>query len=317
MTYPKYYGNGAYCYSNSTAMLLSSIGEDISPSTIEVLGGVGLGAYVLGDGNMVFLSNYSGLPDRGISRALKSLGFEFEEKSWESDEYFPLEELRNLIKQGPVLLGPLDMGFLKYDPSSNNHFGVDHFITAYDYDADSVCVHDPAEFPNVWIKNEDLNNAWKAENIGYKRGYYRYWTNPKRIISPSNKDLFQKAINTFIEIYEDGKTYSAPKNKLIDVEAIQFLANNIKNNVLTSSEIGLLTGFVIPVSAKRTNDFYAFLKEHDEKLANLKLEQSKMLGKIHTALMDKSTESASNYLNQYAELEKSFKSAVLGYKGSN
>jgi len=315
--YPKYYGNGAYCYSNSTAMLLSSIEEDISPSIIEVLGGVGLGAYALDKGNMVFLSNYSGFPDRSISRALESLGFNFEEKNWESEEYYPLEELRELIKQGPVLLGPLDMGYLKYDPSSNNHFGVDHFVVAHDFDDKRVCVHDPAEFPNVWITNENLNNAWKAENIGYRQGHYRYWAKPKRANNPTNKELFQKAIKTFIEIYENGETCSKSKNKLIDVEAIRFLSNNIKNKVLTTSEIDLLTGFVLPVSAKRSNDFYSFLREYDKKLAELKIEQSKMLGKIHTAIMDKSFPEAVTYLDKYAELEGEFKNTVLDYKNSN
>jgi hypothetical protein len=30
-----YIGNGAYCYANSTSMLLETIGEKISPETIE------------------------------------------------------------------------------------------------------------------------------------------------------------------------------------------------------------------------------------------------------------------------------------------
>ncbi|MEK6960815.1 MAG: hypothetical protein AABX47_06580, partial [Nanoarchaeota archaeon] len=42
---PKYIGNGAYCYANCIAMLLDSIGEDISPGTAEVLSGVGIGAF--------------------------------------------------------------------------------------------------------------------------------------------------------------------------------------------------------------------------------------------------------------------------------
>lgn len=41
-----YYGNGAYCYANSASMLLSTIGEEISPSLIEVLTGFSLGAAI-------------------------------------------------------------------------------------------------------------------------------------------------------------------------------------------------------------------------------------------------------------------------------
>jgi|GEM_PF-7018153 len=81
MKITKYIGNGAYCYSNSTSMLLASIGEDISPSLIEVVGGVGLGAYYLPETNIAFFSNFSGLPDQAISKALEILGFEFTEKA--------------------------------------------------------------------------------------------------------------------------------------------------------------------------------------------------------------------------------------------
>lgn len=41
-----YIGNGHYCYSNSTVMFLSSIGENVSPQLVEVLTGVGLGAMI-------------------------------------------------------------------------------------------------------------------------------------------------------------------------------------------------------------------------------------------------------------------------------
>ncbi len=40
-----YIGNGDYCYANAAAMLLAANSENIAPSRIEVLGGVGLGAF--------------------------------------------------------------------------------------------------------------------------------------------------------------------------------------------------------------------------------------------------------------------------------
>jgi hypothetical protein len=42
---PVFRGNGAYCCANAASMLLSTIGEDVDPSLIEVLSGVGLGAF--------------------------------------------------------------------------------------------------------------------------------------------------------------------------------------------------------------------------------------------------------------------------------
>jgi hypothetical protein len=312
MKYPNYFGNGAYCYANSTAMLLSSIGENISPSLIEVLGGVGIGAYVLTDSNMTFLSNYSGLPDRGVSRALNALGFKFEESAYDTNEYFPLKELQRLMDKGPVLLGPLDMGFLMYDPSAGSHHGIDHFVVAFDYNEDSVCVHDPAEFPNVWIKNEDLQKAWSADSISYKRGHFRYWTNPSRINTPSSKELYEIVVNTLKEVYTEGEKYAKLKNKLIDEEAILFLSKNIKEGNLNDDNYGLLTGFIFPVSAKRANDFYYFLKGFNKELAEIKFEMSKLLGLVHTRTVGKDYGQAAELLENYADLETQFKTKVFG-----
>jgi hypothetical protein len=62
-------------------MLLASIGEDVKPSLLEAIGGVGIGAFALPNSNIAFLSDYSGLPDVAISKSMSILGFEFEEKA--------------------------------------------------------------------------------------------------------------------------------------------------------------------------------------------------------------------------------------------
>ena len=102
-----YLGNSAYCYSNSVAMLLATIGENTLPSYIEAVGGVGIGAYSLPNTNIAFLSGYSGLPDKSITCSLTTLGFEFKEEAKDSPNYTPYEEIRNIINSSPVILGLL------------------------------------------------------------------------------------------------------------------------------------------------------------------------------------------------------------------
>ena len=70
-----YHGNGPYCYSNATSMLLASIGEKIPPSEIEVYTGVGLGEFWLAKEKLLFFSSIANPPDKGITRALSLLGF--------------------------------------------------------------------------------------------------------------------------------------------------------------------------------------------------------------------------------------------------
>lgn len=88
-------GNGPYCYSNTASMLLSTIGEQVSPQDVEAFTGVGLGAFWLPDEKLLFFSGISNPPDLGITRALRLLGFGFEEKVSDTAVEPPLEQLRS------------------------------------------------------------------------------------------------------------------------------------------------------------------------------------------------------------------------------
>ena len=90
-----YIGNGAYCYANSTSMLLASIGENISPSKIEVLSAVGLGAFLLKNTNLLFFGWE--VPDNGIDNALKILGFEPSRKNTSKSKQPPFNKLRKYL----------------------------------------------------------------------------------------------------------------------------------------------------------------------------------------------------------------------------
>jgi hypothetical protein len=58
---------------------------------------------------------------------------------WQGDEAdAALAALQEALSVGPVLLGPLDMGFLPYDPNHMHKRGGDHFIVALKRAADRV-----------------------------------------------------------------------------------------------------------------------------------------------------------------------------------
>jgi hypothetical protein len=310
----KYFGNGAYCWANSAAMLLASIGEDISPSTIEVLGGVGIGAMQMPGTNISFFSGFSGLPDKGISKALDILGFEYVEKSQNDPENFPLDELKRVLKESPAVLGPLDMGYLAYDPKASGHKRVDHFVFAYNTDHESVHLHDPAGFPCVRIDFDGLRFAWMAEKIGYKRGHYRYWTKVKRVRNPSEDEIYRKAINHFKWVYLNGEKYAKKKGRVVDVEAIKLLAEKAKAKRLQTSDIDMLSGFAFPLGARRALDFASFFTKKDPELANLKTEQAKLFGRCQVLVVKRSWNELKSVLEELAEVEKKFKAALLSNK---
>src|SRR5688500_12440830 len=118
-----YVGNGAYCYANTTSMLLASVGETVSPGLIEVLSGVGWGALWIPEQRAILFGQVA--PDTGLSKALDLLGFSYEERSSPSDAPLPVEQLRTALQTGPVAIGPVDIGCLSYMPRSRGPNGSD------------------------------------------------------------------------------------------------------------------------------------------------------------------------------------------------
>src|SRR5262245_16640423 len=131
-----YVGNAAYCYANTTAMLLASIGESVSPSLIEVLTGVGLGAWWDRSSRLAFFDSVA--PTAGAGGAPPRRRFSCRGRAGAGGAPPPLDELRRALAAGPVALGPIDMGDLSYVPWASQARGSDHFVLAYAIDADEL-----------------------------------------------------------------------------------------------------------------------------------------------------------------------------------
>ena len=73
------------------------------------------------------------------------------------DETGTCQRLRAAIQHSPVLIGPLDMGYLTYNPYAFG--GADHFLVVLTVEHDHVLVHDPKGFPYATLPLEDLLKA--------------------------------------------------------------------------------------------------------------------------------------------------------------
>ncbi len=192
-----FHGNGPYCYSNAASMLLSTVGEQVSPREMEAYTGVGLGAFWLPKEKFLFFSSISNPPDLGITRALRLLGFSFEEMVTNDPGKPPFEQLKSDLTSSAAVLGPLDMGYLTHNPLHKRMMGADHFVLAYRFEKDGVMIHDPEGFPSVLLPFRQLELAWRAENIGYHRGHYRYWMRPRRVRHPSPDELYESNLESY------------------------------------------------------------------------------------------------------------------------
>src|SRR5260370_18559087 len=229
-------GNGPYCYSNTASMLLSTIGEQISTQEMEAYTGVGLGAFWLPKEKLLFFSSFSNPPDRGISRALHLLGFDFEENVTSDLGKLPLEQLRSDLDSSAADRGPLDMASLHHNPLHNRMLGADHFVLAYRFEKDGVMIHDPDGFPSVLLPFRQLELAWRADSIPYHRGHYRYWTRPRRVRSPNQDELYDSSLRSFKEVYSEAESLAAKHNLAIEAKAITTLQKHIEHGRISPAE---------------------------------------------------------------------------------
>ena len=304
-------GNGPYCYSNTASMLLSTIDEQVSPQELEAYTGVGLGAFWLQHEKLLFFSSISNPPDIGISRALRVLGFGFEEKASDNAEEPPLEQLRSDLSTSAALLGPLDMGYLTHNPLHARMSGADHYVLAYRFEKDGVLIHDPEGFPSVVLPIRQLELAWKAENIGYRRGYYRYWTHPRRLGRPSRVELYNSTVRSFKEVYNDSQALSAKQNWIIDIQAINTLAKHVKNGKVSPAERGFMVFFSFKLGARRALDFASFFGSRHPELAGFKEKQAELFGSMQAFAVQRKWGRVADSLEQFAQVETEFRSALM------
>jgi hypothetical protein len=306
-----YIGNGAYCYANSTSMLLASIGENISPSIIEVLTGVGLSASLKRKNGFLYFNNQTLLPDLGITKVLEMLGFTSKVEAFDNSDQDPFGKLRADLEKSPAVLGPLDMVNLVYNPRHKYLKGADHFVLAYKMRDDLVYLHDPAGFPHVFISTEDLKKAWQAERVSYRKGYYRYITNPKRKEKLTNEEVYERTIDFFKSIYRDGEQNSNPDIWLIGKDAIAQTAKRAESESISEDELGHFVYFALPLGAKRALDFATFFDQKHADLASIKRQQAEQFGHAHTYALAKEWKALSKSLENLGNLEQEFRDTLL------
>ncbi len=309
-----YIGNGAYCYANATAMLLAAAGEHVPPGRIEVLTGVGLGAEMEQTSTTLWFGNLGTAPDSGISKALEILGFEWTEYAREDGEAAPLDELRAVLADGPVVLGPVDMGYLSYVPYHQQCKGADHFVLAYGMDEDGVHLHDPGGFPHVSLPLDDLALAWRAERVAYRRGAYRSWTAPRRVDRPTEDQIYARALDWFQECYRTtddivaGDTYGP---WISGSEAILRFADHVRGGEVSPDTRGHLVNFALPLGARRSLDYAAFFDGRAPDLAAHKRRQALLFGRSYTLAVRNDWPGLAETLHELAEAEDAIRTTLL------
>jgi hypothetical protein len=261
---------------------------------------------------MIFFSN--GVPHTGVSKALDILGFTFVEIS--STNGIQVEEiLTSAIKQHPVMLGPLDMGYLSYMPNHKYLYGCDHYVLVFRLEDGMVYLHDPAGYPNVMLPLDELISASKTSQLQYrlypKDLTYHYWCVPKRVKHPNHQQIYEEAIRHFRQVYKDIEGQSLENNWKFGRDAIMALKEHVQEGDLDPELKGHLTHFAFQVGAKRALNYSEFFQSKNDVLAKLKLLQSEVFGKCQLLAVQENWHTLGEILNELADLENKFQDALF------
>ena len=296
-----YFGDVSLCYSYSLAMALDSYGYDFKAEFLEAIMVMGNGASIVKEDEqhpLVFFDN--GMPDLSISHSLKILGFDYEDFYLKNGAEVDLEEIKRKLEtflfNGPVVLGPLDMGHLTYNPNHTILYGVDHFVTVYDIDDRYLYLHDPDGFACMKVAFNDILEAWKAEAIDYKRGAYSMWGNFKKVKSPSQTEIYQETAKIIKTLYLNGQS-----------GVLECYAKAVAENGLNTEQKQLHQYFSFKLAAVRSLYLSKFLKDHDPEGARLKEELASLFGQAHLSCLKEDYQELSNLLYQIAEVDGLFK----------
>ena len=296
-----YFGDVSLCYSYSLAMALDAYGYDFKAEFLEAIMVMGNGASIVKEDDqhpLVFFDN--GMPDLSISHSLKILGFDFEEFYLKDGTEVDLEEIKgkleSFLSNGPVVLGPLDMGHLTYNPNHKILYGVDHFITVYAVDGQHLYLHDPAGFACMKVTFNDILEAWKAEAIDYKRGAYSMWGNFKKVKSPSQTEIYQETARIMKNRYLNGQS-----------GVLECYAKAVAENGLNTEQKQLHQYFSFKLAAVRNLYLSKFLKEHDPEGARFKEELATLFGQAHLSCLKEDYQELAHLLYRIAEVDGRFK----------
>ena len=272
-----YTGNSSYCYSNSLHMCLQHAGMNELPdaSFFECLTGMPFGTLFLNlDMPMFFPSPAKTDPHTGLSQALETLGWSCE--LWQGEDAKEAQsELERVLMYGPVLLGPLDMSYLRYDPNHQSKEGGDHFLVVLQIKDGMSLLHDPQFYPYATLPIGELMQAWNATTVGYIESTYTL----RHSFQESHKVSREQMLTSTLDVARKFQT------DILD-GPVAYAGVPAFEQVLVLLEqspppafAGLLIHFALPIGARRSVDAMRFMQEAGAgELAKLYEDKAKLYG---------------------------------------
>jgi len=241
-------------------------------------------------------------PDLGLTRAIETLGWTCTLECG-GDEGEAFSRLQAAVQQGPVLIGPVNMGYLTYNPNHAYLLGADHYLIVLSLGADHVLVHDPKGFPCAALPVDNLLKAWRAEEMDlvYTDEPYTMRTAFRPAEANNRRQMIERTLpqmsaNLRQELWKPGM-YGG-------VTALRMLAQTFRTQVPERLAVHLFY-FALPLGLRHKVDAQVFLREGNlSEAAGLIEEQACLLGRAQYAGVQRSWSEVGTLIEQVAGLEE-------------
>lgn len=301
-----YVGSGPYCYTNSLAMVLGRGAP--SPTVIETLTGSPFGMELIAGSRPQF-DPYGWDPEIGLDAAIDLLGWRCERSQGGAPEE-ALNRLKAAAAQGPVLVGPVDMGQLLYQPGTPTPDGGDHYVVVLAVDEDCVYLHDPHGHPHATLPNQAFLAAWEAEPVTYTDAPYVLRTGFVREREIHEQDALRRSLSTAVRWLAGRDDLAMPPGSKAGAAAADGLAALVTEGLPQSTRM-LLTAFGVRAGARRLSDAATCLSALGRTdAADIAMKQAQIVGSLQFLLVSGDDRAAAAALRRLAPTYDQLRTAL-------
>lgn len=168
MKHFNYIGAVPYCYSNSFSMMFGRDAPDTA--VIEFATGSPFGMQLVG-GTLPFFDPYGWTPEAGFDGALEAMGWISASENGGTPQE-ALDRLKAALAEGPVWVGPVEMGWLRHQPGKDGPMAADHYIVVLAVENGRVKMHDPEGTPLRVLATRRFHGRLAGGNPGPRPALY-------------------------------------------------------------------------------------------------------------------------------------------------
>ncbi|KAM3544921.1 hypothetical protein ARSEF1564_002240 [Beauveria bassiana] len=253
MGFTSYVGSGPYCYANSFATVLGA--EAPSTAVIEFATSSAFGMEIINvpKSPLIFFDPYGWDPLRSFEDALEAMGWRCTEIIGK-DEQDALSSLQAAVQNGPVFVGPVEMGLLKHQPNARGPIGADHYVVILGINNDIVEMHDPHGYPYATLPVQEFMAAWKTDSLGYGKSYTMR-TDFKQTEALTEEEVIRRSVPNALNhiTLQAAGVDEMPPGSTANEAATKWLCNRIEVGLPTEMRAHLVY-FAVQVGARRSID---------------------------------------------------------------